>query len=181
MRTEVDNIFDAILILEDFFALPFQLEESALVSEYFKKHLIEAGTEEEKTWFAFDAKELLKKANHYRVILKHYSENYEKYDNLNSVQENDVKFTTDKFFTQVVSPIRKKALKSLNQLDRMLAATKNDEDRNILLQVKNLIVQETNSLIDICVRIIEFNKTGLLSHLQSLNVDFKQKYNLAYL
>lgn len=80
VRNKIDNLFDAILTLEDLLTLPFQLEESTLIQKYYKRHFIEAETEEEKTWVNFDAKELLRKANSYKNILKHYSDNYERYD-----------------------------------------------------------------------------------------------------
>lgn len=181
MRDFYDNIFDLVIGLEDLLESTFQLEESKLWNILYKERFLEATTEEEKSILNFDAKELLKKAIRYRNALKHYSENYEKYDKTNIIQENDLYYTTDKFFTQVVNPLRGKAIKSLKQLNKMIEVSKSEDEIITLEKTRDLIIQDTNRLIDICIRIIEFNKEKLLNHLQKINVDFKQKYNLIYI
>lgn len=67
------------------------------------------------------------KVNKYRIVLKDYSENYEFQDRTNTIQERDLKYTSDKFFTEVVSPIRHKALNCLKQIKRMINNSKNNE------------------------------------------------------
>lgn len=181
MRDFYDNIFDLVIGLEDLLEGVFQLEESKLWNRIYKKRFLEVVTEEEKSILNFDVKELLKKATRYRNALKHYSENYEKYDKTNTIQENDLHYTTDKFFTQVVNPLREKTLRSLKQLTKMLKSSKSKDEVNTLEKTKSLIIQDTNKLIDICIRIIEFNKEKLLDHLQKVNIDFKQKYNLIHI
>lgn len=178
MKKIFNNLLDAIIGIEEVYFGIESLKESIQWKKLYNFYLIEAETEEEKTLLSFDAKQLLLKVNKYRIVLKNYSENYEFYDRTNTIQERDLKYTSDKFFTEVVSPIRHKALNCLKQIKKMINNSKNNEEKNILKSVSILILNSTNQLINICSAILQYNKELLIDNLKSKGIDFKKKYEL---
>lgn len=144
-------------------------------------HLYETISNNSKSVIAFDGRELLHKIDFYRERLEHYINNYSKYDNTSSVQENDLKFTTNKFFTDVVAPIRDEAIDALKQLKIMIKETKTLNDKNFLTSCLMKTIYNTNMLIDCCMLVVEKTKPSLIKNLKKKNIDFKEKYNLMHL
>lgn len=178
----IKSLFDAIDQLDIlFYDLKYSLPEGEILREYYKRHSLKIKTKEEKAWINFDGTQLLLKINKYRNSLKEYRQNYEFYDNTNSIQERDIKFTTNKFFTEIVSPIRVKALSSLGQLKLMIQNTKIEKDKNQLNTIMSQMIISTNELIDACIRVIQINKPELIQDLKNKGIDFKQKYELLHI
>lgn len=178
---EILSLFDAIDQLEDiFYDIKYSLKESKDLRKLQRLHLVEFDDQTEKTWLSFDAGQLLAKVNNYRNSLRHYRQNYRKYDKTNSIQENDSQITTSKFFDEVVTPLRSKAISSLKQLKRMIANSNMQNEKDTLEVVMNRLVLSTNELIDACIRVIEISKPNLVRNLKTFGIDFKNKYNLVY-
>lgn len=177
MKAKFNNIFDAILGLNEVLRFVNKLQESILINEYFNKHLLEAETKEEKTILQFDAQALLKKVYSYKIKLEEYVNHSDLYDNTDSIQERNLKFTTNSFFLDVVKPVRSRALSALKQLKRMISKTKDDHDRDILNVVIEQILDETNILIDDCANILEYDKKIIID-LKKKGIDYRKKFDL---
>lgn len=178
---EFESLFDAINNLEDiFYDIRYSLDEGEILRKIFKDHLTEM-TIEEKSWVQFDSKQLLLKINNYRNALKHYRLNYNEYDRTNTIQENDVKITTFKFFTDVVAPLRKNAITSLKELNRIIQNTKSLDEKENLNIVKVSLIKSTNELMDVCITVIETNRKNLIENLKRKGIDFKISFNLIHI
>lgn len=179
---EILSLFDAIDQLEDiFYDIKYPLEESKDLRKLQRLHLVEFDDQTEKSWLSFEAGQLLTKVDNYRNSLRHYRQNYKEYDKTNSIQENDSQITTGKFFDEVVTPLRSKALGSLKQLKRIIANLNMQNEKDTLEVVMNRLVLSTNELIDACIRVIEISKTSLVRNLKTFGIDFKEKYNLKHI
>lgn len=177
---EFNNLFDAIIQFEAVLFDISTIRENELWIDIFHR-LNETITDEMKSILNFDGAQLLSRVREYEIRLKHYRDNYEHYDDTSSIQENDLKFTTNKYFTEVVSSFRDKAIVSLKQLKRIIRNTKNENDKYYLMQSLQGIIHNANELIDVCVIVIETYKQSLVHNLALKNIDFKEKFNLIHI
>lgn len=177
---EFNNLIDAIIQFENILLSVNEIEENRLWESLFH-HFNEEITDEVKSILNFDGRQLLNKIRNYEKRLEYYANNYNFYDDTNSIQENDLKMTTNKYFTEIVSSFREKAIKSLKQLKRMIRETKNKYDKHYLTQTLYGIIKSTNELIDICIVVIQFHKQSLVDNLALKNIDFKEKFNLIHI
>lgn len=97
-----------------------------------------------------------------------YNENYALFDDFGSIH------TTDKYFTEIVAPMRSRAETSLNVFQR--TATQHNSEE--LIAAIEELKEAVNEYIKTCVRISEFNPR--LEKLRNMyGVDrLIQKYNL---
>lgn len=180
MKAKFNSLLDAILGFNEILRSVNELKESILLNEYFHKHLLETETDEEKSFLQFDAQALLRKVYQYNVKLQEYIDNKDVYDDTNSIQERNLKLTTNNFFLDVVKPVRSKALSALKQLKQMIQATNDEHDRDILETVIEQILQETNDLIDDCINVLKYEKK-IIEDLERKGVDFRKKYDLIHI
>lgn len=108
----------------------------------------------------------------FRRQLKYYSKHYKDLDKLSDTQ------TTDKFFSEVVTTMRSRAQKSMNNLKRCF--NKYSNNRELLEAVEDL-KNTTNDYVGLCVIIIKTN-SRLKSQRDIFGVDrLIEKYDLHHL
>lgn len=176
---EFTSIFDAVDQFEATLLDISRLKESILWRKALR--IREAASDKEKSILNFDGKQLLARVELYSYKLESYRANYDFYDNTNTIQEKDLQFTTDKFFMEVVAPVREKAIDALNQLSKMILSSKVSEDKKYLTIAYKQTITNLNNLIDACIRMLELNKPTLINNLKNKGIDFKEKYNLKHI
>lgn len=139
------------------------LAESASWNNYARlKSLEEAKTES-------DLFSLRSDVVNYREKLRFYVDN-EKY-------QNDISLT-NKFFTEVVSTVRKRAEKSLKVLSKTAESTKNVEEKQCLLDDIELLKVTTNLYLESVRNILDDNEK-IQRYLGVFGIDYVTKYDLS--
>lgn len=159
LMKNVKTLFDVTIGLENIFNEMFSLKEDLNWTANILKESVNLGSV--STYRA--------NIQAYKRQLEYYNRNYALFDDFGSVH------TTDKYFTEIVTPMRDRAEKSLNVFQHTAITQHNSEELLIAIEELKEVV---NEYIKTCVRIIRFNpRLEKLRHIYSVE-RLIEKYNL---
>lgn len=166
MNNELTTLFDITIGLENLLNEAYNLNENI---HFVKIAKTQKWKLKENNIVLGDIQTYRSNIKAYKQKLKYYAEHYAELDKFGDTK------TTDKFFTEIVAPMRPRAEKSFKVLKKTFEKYENNQE--LLLALDELKVS-VNEYIKTCRRIIKFNPR--LENLRKLYSFEKlvDKYNL---